>query len=490
MYPLFGSRLWQTVAVEDDADGSFKDHVYTQHMSTGALVDQLESTCTTARRALAMGFEHAHWGSVVKLLHGGAVMLAAAPALDGTLLALGCHNATRASADTLHPEAYASMGMVAMLSRAPRMGWVLADVLHANSSEGSVAGARFGAALATADVPNHPLALVAVSAPGIATVFVYLCSTSGAPIAGAPMNVVGGDAHCVQLTHVRLANISQAQLAAATRIGAHRVAQLTPADACGEANSLALSVDAVAGVTLAVGCSGVEGVLVFASERFVLAPQLLGTTLSMRLSVNVRSSLWQTHASALTDAVMPHRFGASVVLQQRTLAVGAPGDVGAVLAASNRDAARAPRTQPGHVAVFQFVPNLSSAGYTGNELKQGTWRQLASWPAADYAVAHNHTLHVHEDSAQRGGAWVQHVLLQAPNAMAGDLFGATLAASGHTLAVGAPGYASRGNTTWDFETGDLRGWTAQGNAFNRQPTLHDAATERPLYATRLWVEAA
>ena len=35
-----------------------------------------------------------------------------------------------------------------------------------------------------------------------------------------------------------------------------------------------------------------------------------------------------------------------------------------------------------------------------------------------------------------------------------------------------------GGTTWDFETGDLRGWTATGDAFAFQPTLGDNPTAR------------
>jgi hypothetical protein len=38
--------------------------------------------------------------------------------------------------------------------------------------------------------------------------------------------------------------------------------------------------------------------------------------------------------------------------------------------------------------------------------------------------------------------------------------------------------SSYGQTTWDFETGDLRGWTRTGTAFDRQPTYQDNVLPR------------
>ena len=38
--------------------------------------------------------------------------------------------------------------------------------------------------------------------------------------------------------------------------------------------------------------------------------------------------------------------------------------------------------------------------------------------------------------------------------------------------------SERADITWDFETGDLRGWTAEGEAFRYQPTYGDNPTAR------------
>jgi hypothetical protein len=47
-------------------------------------------------------------------------------------------------------------------------------------------------------------------------------------------------------------------------------------------------------------------------------------------------------------------------------------------------------------------------------------------------------------------------------------------------APGVPGglAAAPGGITWDFETGDLRGWSKTGDAFNSQPTYGDNPTAR------------
>jgi hypothetical protein len=46
--------------------------------------------------------------------------------------------------------------------------------------------------------------------------------------------------------------------------------------------------------------------------------------------------------------------------------------------------------------------------------------------------------------------------------------------------LAAPGglVVTPGGITWDFESGDLRGWTPTGEAFNSQPTLGDNPTAR------------
>jgi len=70
-------------------------------------------------------------------------------------------------------------------------------------------------------------------------------------------------------------------------------------------------------------------------------------------------------------------------------------------------------------------------------------------------------------------------ILQASSATHGEQFGASVEVRGDQVLVGAPASHGGPSVTWDFETGDLRGWTATGNAFELQPTFGDNSRHRP-----------
>jgi len=71
-----------------------------------------------------------------------------------------------------------------------------------------------------------------------------------------------------------------------------------------------------------------------------------------------------------------------------------------------------------------------------------------------------------------------------------DRFGQAIALDGNVALVGAPYSSANPRTTWDFETGDLIGWSLSGTSFDSQPilsTLHHHLADRPfqeLYHTR------
>ena len=83
-------------------------------------------------------------------------------------------------------------------------------------------------------------------------------------------------------------------------------------------------------------------------------------------------------------------------------------------------------------------------------------------------------------------AW-GHVRTASPRAALWIL--ALLVPSGYSVAAGEVGRAlavpqtqttaaAGGDVTWDFETGDLRGWTSSGTAFAFQPTRGDSPRSR------------
>lgn len=55
----------------------------------------------------------------------------------------------------------------------------------------------------------------------------------------------------------------------------------------------------------------------------------------------------------------------------------------------------------------------------------------------------------------------------------GDRFGYSLSLDHNQLIIGSPYAAGIVYTTWDFETGDLSGWSATGSSFQYQPTFGD-----------------
>jgi FG-GAP repeat len=80
-------------------------------------------------------------------------------------------------------------------------------------------------------------------------------------------------------------------------------------------------------------------------------------------------------------------------------------------------------------------------------------------------------------------AWQQEAALQSIDRRAGDQFGETVAIDGESLIVGASLSSAITTTTWDFETGDLSGWSSTGTAFENQPTLGDNAYYRRVYTS-------
>ena len=66
--------------------------------------------------------------------------------------------------------------------------------------------------------------------------------------------------------------------------------------------------------------------------------------------------------------------------------------------------------------------------------------------------------------------YIQEGEMQPRDVTSSDLFGSSLAMDGPEAIIGSMHSAAKTRTTWDFETGDLQGWSAMGTSFRDQPT--------------------
>ena len=77
----------------------------------------------------------------------------------------------------------------------------------------------------------------------------------------------------------------------------------------------------------------------------------------------------------------------------------------------------------------------------------------------------------------------EHEILHAPDRSHTDRFGESISLDHDVVVVGAPGDELKARTTWNFEQGNLVGWTRTGTAFDNQPTRGDNSNYRYVYGT-------
>jgi hypothetical protein len=85
---------------------------------------------------------------------------------------------------------------------------------------------------------------------------------------------------------------------------------------------------------------------------------------------------------------------------------------------------------------------------------------------------------------RRGGIQQEYLetqKLQGADVSSGDSFGYSLSMDGPLAIIGAVHSSALTRTTWDFESGNLKGWVATGNAFDFQPTYGDNSRQRWVY---------
>lgn len=77
--------------------------------------------------------------------------------------------------------------------------------------------------------------------------------------------------------------------------------------------------------------------------------------------------------------------------------------------------------------------------------------------------------------------YIQEGELQPRDVTSSDLFGTSIDIDGSQAIIGSKHSSTKTRTTWNFETGDLTGWSATGDAFQFQPTYGDNSKHRAGY---------
>ena len=392
-------------------------------------------------------------------------------------------------------------GAVRAYTRTPSGDWSPAAALDGGPGVAATPDAQLGAAVALWSPQGiggggDRRRIAALSAPGATPprVVVYTWASASAPAIHA--------ATLAPQTH-------SVALAATLRVGAHGSLPdpLPPGHGCGAVpGSLAVTHDGLGGLLVALGCAGLEAVFVFRdAPGGGGAPAATAGPDAARWvqAIILRAAEYaggHMDGGALFHAA-PAAFGAAVVASGPTVAVGAPlwapaaalSAAGAAPDTHDTAAARAEARGAGAVFVFELLLGVA----LGDATDGTSWARLAGWPAGDAATRAGAPLRAYDD-AVGDGVWVEHAVLVSPppplpaapagasgTANGWHAFGASLGLDGDALIVGSPRAPPAGGadapTTWGFETGDLRGWLARGDAFARAPTYGEAARSRPAY---------
>ena len=500
MRPLWGGDLWTLLAIADDGDGSIDGKRYFQTLP--APLEPLLGPHSPPPAAASPS----RYG--------------AATATDGFFTLLG---APSAGCRDGAPDCGAVAVLRLQVSGPAAATWTQVAVLDGGPGAANRSGSHVGTAVAlSGGEPSAPLRLMAVSAPGAQppTVSVYqLNATAQQP---QPWAV-----HLVTLTP----QTHSAALAATLHVGREAMPHpVSPQHGCGARGSLALSVDDAGEPLLALGCAGLEAVFVFrrptagasgvGSGGEVVAGSAGLQQAQWLQSIVLRASDFRARvAPGGSHPLRASLFGAALALSGHSLAVGAPAAAwggGPQPPQHNTwhgqdDAAeQAPTRAVGSVWLFQLVLGVSTGDYQPPAPGEGadrssSWGGLAHWHAADamLAAGGGQSVAVYDDGLG-DAVWAQHARLVPPAASPSsaqgtpgrvggegvddpqahnvwDQFGAAVGLDGDALVVGAPGRSlgsDQTRVTWDFETGDLRGWTPTGNAFARQPTFGDNPVHR------------
>ena len=443
MIPSYGGSLWTTITIVDDGDGGHGSRDYFERLlpppaysawEKKAAADAKSYDPSTSAYADDTASGYVDWqemGSAVEIDNNTAIVGAPRSAREGAK----------------------SVGSAFSYFRYSGV-WSRKQVFVPPA--GAIAGGLFGSAVSIRD------SIALVGASGLARVYVYefqgTARWSGTwvhtatlrPPTPAEATALGGDA------------ASWAWSLLDTTAGTAGYSEL----AYGARGTMALSndrgSDAFGGGSrywwAAIGSLKCEAVFVY---------QRISAGGSWSLRQIVRSNDVAGVTLLGTSYLLRPAFGTSVAMSGRTIVIGAPRE----------DAARhfnntvAPGTAP-HDEVAPAPFNGKGAVYVFYLQDVLGMNCEALYPGGD-------------STCEATFRWKQHKKLVATALTAGDQFGSAVALDNDQLIVGCRASNAVPPASWDFEMGDLRGWTLTGTAFDNQPTLGDNTYARNVYGENL-----
>ncbi len=170
--------------------------------------------------------------------------------------------------------------------------------------------------------------------------------------------------------------------------------------------------------------------------------------------------------------VTPAEFGWCVDIHQDTIVVGSPsaGYLGEKHGTINSNQTFS------ETGGFHARPAINSDQTLNQDIRRSAtgaayvfvWRDNATLlerPSTPYDSTNPSPM---EQSYDYYLTWQEHESIHAPDRQSTDRFGESIALDYDVVVVGAPGDDLAARTTWDFEQGNLVGWTRTGTAFDNQ----------------------
>ena len=492
MQPSFGGPLWSVLTIVNDGDGGSGSRNY---------VDKLIGKQPTQHSNLNRP-KHANNYPYVTNLLTDASQFGHSIATDQNFMLVGVpysdlmlHQFTNQATPSISRTMYNQTGMVVCYVQMLGL-WSRVGEFNAPLNSGIKDNAKFGTSV-DVNVVNENMTLAVVGAPGINTAYAYQWLWNDASKKQGQWHVEGVLTHpdASQREHMFAAHGAVAMdnewivvgASGSERVFVYKRKQLVSHSA--DSNFVELSDLQLYGANL----TGVVGTQ--PRGKWVLSQVLEASTHhqvtlydSSLMHNSARREKGRTSAPIGTMQhkiyITPAEFGWSVDIHQDTIVVGSPsaGYANELVSHSVKSESKTFTTN--------WQEGGQGKGTTNSKNKEdGTVRRSpdlnlnqnirrTSTGAVYVFTFRDNTSTV---PATMYNKWHEHEILQAPDKAPTDRFGEAISIDADVVVVGSPGDELQARTTWNFEQGNLVGWTRTGTAFDNQPTRGDNSNYRYVY---------